>query len=92
MLHSTCTLLLVCVALLCLASPASAEPRAFTTWVGPFVVAQGADLATTLVALHRGCHEANPLLRRASARQIIVVKSVTVPAVVTIAWGADRRQ
>jgi len=57
------------------------------------VLAQGADLGTTLYGLHQGCSELNPLLMAYSPSMpaMVALKSGSVVIVGALAWGAKRQ-
>ena len=57
-----------------------------------FLLSQGADLTTTVIGLHRGCQELNPLYgRTASISRIVVAKSASTFLISSIAWGIRKK-
>jgi hypothetical protein len=54
-----------------------------------FLLAQGADMATTHAALSRGCVEMNPILGKTPASMYAVKGSTTV-AVSYVVWKAEK--
>ena len=56
-----------------------------------FALAQGADVTTTAVGLHRGCIETNPLYgQRPDIGWIVASKSLSTLLVSGIAWKAHK--
>jgi hypothetical protein len=52
-------------------------------------IAQGADMATTVVGINRGCVEMNPLYKSRSVPAMIAIKG---GATFTIGWAAGRER
>jgi hypothetical protein len=56
-----------------------------------FAIAQGSDLATTVVGLNRGCEELNPLYGRNPSYTKLTARKLTGVAIIgSIAWGAHK--
>jgi len=54
-------------------------------------IAQGADMATTVVGLNRGCAELNPLYRSTSVPAMVAVKGASTFTITALAWGAKKK-
>ena len=55
-----------------------------------FFLAQGGDITTTAVNLHRGCIEVNPIYGN-SVKQMIAVKVPMTVTIGAVAWGAEKQ-
>lgn len=57
-----------------------------------FLLAQGTDLATTAVGIHRGCMEVNPLYgRNVSITDVVIRKGAATVVIGTVAWGVHKK-
>lgn len=56
-----------------------------------FWIAQGADMATTVAGLNRGCVELNPFYQSRSVPAMVGIKAGATVLVTGFAWGAHKR-
>ena len=56
-----------------------------------FILSQGADMTTTVMGLHRGCVEANPIYHKRSLAEMVAIKSASTMTISFVAWGTRKK-